>query len=197
MKHKTVLRLFGTIIAVALNISLASAHVVVKPAEVGIGSSQTFTVGVPNEKEVSTTAVRVVIPDGIKHVSPTVKPGWTITIKKETSNGEEKVTEITWTNGSVPADQRDDFTFSGQVPASEGELQWKAYQTYQDGTIVSWDQDPAKKEEGTTPYSITKVTNDLVVSSDKKSDAELFTLVAAVMAVILSLASIGLQWKKR
>ena len=39
-----------------------SAHVSVRPEEVGIGTFQTFTVGVPNEKDSPTTALRLVIP---------------------------------------------------------------------------------------------------------------------------------------
>ena len=85
----------------------------------------------------------------------------------------EKITEITWTGGSIPAGQRDDFFFSAQVPAKESSIQWKAYQTYENGDVVSWDQNPAdlknmtddEKEEaektGKGPYSETAIINDL------------------------------------
>jgi uncharacterized protein YcnI len=35
---------------------------VVKPNEVKVAAFQTFTMGVPNEKEIPTTAIRLVIP---------------------------------------------------------------------------------------------------------------------------------------
>src|SRR5687768_3143391 len=63
--------------------SPASAHVTVKPAEVLTASFQTFTVSVPNEKDEPAIEVRVLIPPGLQHVMPTVKPGWNITSQKQ------------------------------------------------------------------------------------------------------------------
>jgi uncharacterized protein YcnI len=145
----------GAFVALALLTPLtASAHVVVKPDVVGVAKYQTFTVSVPNEKEIPTVVIKLVLPDSLESATPTVKPGWKIEV-----NGKE----VTWTGGSIPAGQRDDFSFSTKVPAEPTELAWKAYQTYEDGTVVSWDQNPAEvnsNKEG-TPYSITKVVNDL------------------------------------
>lgn len=146
---------FITFLAIALLIPLtASAHVVVKPDSVGVAKYQTFTVSVPNEKEVPTIAVKLVVPDSVDSVTPTVKLGWKIEVSGK---------EVTWTGGSIPAGQRDDFSFSTKAPAQPTELAWKAYQTYSDGTVVSWDQNPAEASgnKEATPYSITKVVNDL------------------------------------
>ncbi len=141
--------------------ALASAHVVVKPAEVGVGKFQTFTTGVPNEKDMPTIAVRLVIPDSLGHVSPNVKPGWTIDVTKTGEGEKAKVTEINWTGGSIASGFRDEFLFSAQAPAKESTLQWKAYQTYEDGTVVAWDQASDPKNKDIKPYSETKVINDL------------------------------------
>ncbi len=146
---------FITFLAIALLIPLtASAHVVVKPDSVGVAKYQTFTVSVPNEKEVPTIALKLVVPDSVDSVTPTVKPGWKIEVSGK---------EVTWTGGSIPPGERDDFSFSTKAPAQPTELAWKAYQTYADGTIVPWDQNPAdgNSSEKATPYSITKVVNDL------------------------------------
>lgn len=168
-------------------VSPVLAHVVVRPDKVAIGKFQTFTIGVPNEKDIPTVGVRLLIPEGLQHVTPNVKSGWNIEVKKEKvyegmkgetlNTGEEapyteKVTEIIWTGGSIPAGQRDEFLFSAQVPAETTTLIWKAYQTYEDGTEVAWDteaeevtshdddaEDEHKKETG--PYSRTEVINDL------------------------------------
>lgn len=146
-----------------------SAHVVVKPAQVGIGSFQTFTMGVPVEKDIPTTGLRLVIPEGLNYVTPNVKQGWKIEVKKTGTGEDAKVIEITWTGGSIPAGQRDEFLFSAKVPATETSLNWKAYQTYSDGMVVAWDHDPAAAksddDESLPPYSVTKVINDLVVTS--------------------------------
>jgi uncharacterized protein YcnI len=170
----------------------ASAHVTVTPAEVPISSFQTFTVSVPNEKTVGTIALRLEVPAGLERVTPTVKPGWTISTKKD-ANG--VVTEISWTGGRIPAERRDEFTFSAKVPAEESKIAWKAHQSYADGTIVAWTMDPnmAHEDDFSTsgPYSVTKVINDLGsapgYSNLRASELASFVL-AAVALVVAGLA---------
>jgi uncharacterized protein YcnI len=191
--------------------SLTMAHVVVKPNQVNVAAFQTFTVGVPNEKELPTVGLRLMIPDNLKHVSPNVKPGWNVIVKKSGEGEDAKVTEISWTGGSIPAGQRDDFLFSAQAPADAGAINWKAYQTYQDGTVVAWDQDPnapkpsvAPGEEGesTTPYSVTKVVNDLASASTTpvvlpaNQSGQSTSMIFSVAALLLSFAAIGLALRK-
>jgi uncharacterized protein YcnI len=169
--RKQIVAIMAALTSVLLGAVPAFAHVVVKPNEVGVAAFQTFTIGVPNEKDSPVVNLRLLIPDGLKSVSPNVKPGWTVEVKKTGDGEDAKVTEIDWTGGSIPAEQRDDFVFSAQVPANETTLQWKAYQTYQNGDIVSWDQAPVKnmtddqreemEKKGMGPYSETKVVNDL------------------------------------
>jgi uncharacterized protein YcnI len=182
--------------------STVSAHIVVKPSEAGIGSFQTFTMGVPVEKNIPTVALKLLVPAGLKEVAPTVKPGWNISMKK---NGEE-VTEIDWTGGSIPAGERDDFTFSAQVPSAPGTLEWKAYQTYNDGSVVAWEQDPASMQPGTegNPFSVTKVIDDLSTGAAGSStggmnpapasNASVLTL--SIVALALSVVAIGIARKK-
>lgn len=148
---------------VALPVS-AFAHVTVKPAEVGTAARQTFNVSVPNESETAeVVGVRLIIPDGLKSARPNAKPGWKIDLKKEGEGEAAKVTEIIWTStgGTVPVNLRDDFFFGAQAPADATELQWKAYETYSDGTVVAWDQAPKEGDETNKPFSVTKVVKDL------------------------------------
>lgn len=205
-----------------------SAHVVVSPKEVGVGKFQTFSVGVPVEKDMPTTALRLVVPDGLNYVTPNVKPGWKIEVKKEpvmkdgkqvmSEDGDEKVertSEISWTGGSIPAGQRDDFLFSAQVPATTTTISWKAYQTYADGSIVAWDASPQavadqkkamdeamkkepnmKMDEVTLkPYSETKVVDDLAaVNSTSASTTSAADLKSATRnaKVALVVSVVGL-----
>ncbi len=178
----------------------ALAHVVVKPAEVLTSAFQTFTTGVPNEKEIATTEVKLLIPSGLQHVSPTVKPGWTISVEKE-GEGEAAVTKsITWSEGSIPTGQRDDFTFSAKAPEKASDLQWKAYQTYEDGEVVAWDQAPGKSHDSTVkPYSVTKVAASLADNHNEKAAAPVvktktdatgtFLAVAALVVSLIALAA--------
>jgi uncharacterized protein YcnI len=138
------------------------AHVTVKPAEVVSSGFQTFSVNVPNEKSISTVSVKVLIPEGLAYVQPNQKAGWQIAVEKEGSGLDTTVTSITWSGNEVKADFRDEFTFSGQVPDKTTELQWKAYQTYADGTVVAWDKASngnghETEDENSGPFSVTNV----------------------------------------
>jgi uncharacterized protein YcnI len=165
----------------------ASAHVVVKPSEVNVATFQSFSIGVPVEKDMPTVGVRLVLPQGLSYVTPNVKSGWKIAIKKDG----ESVTEINWTGGSIPTGQRDDFTFSAKVPATETSLQWKAYQTYQDGTVISWDADPSAQSKNADgkddfsksgPFSTTQVINDLKPEKKVFNISLLFSIIAIGLA---------------
>ena len=161
-------------IATLLVSSSASAHVVVKPAEVVTAGFHSFTVGVPNEKEIPTTSVRLVIPEGLKYVTPVQKPGWAIDVEKEGEGEAAVVKSIVWSGSVVNAGFRDDFAFSAQVPAEATEIQWKAYQTYSDGTVVAWDKASTGDGhddlgENTGPFSVTKVVTETAAQSSVKA----------------------------
>lgn len=192
----------GTIATVGLVVMTplaAFAHVVVTPAQAAIGSETEFNVSVPNEREAAVTSLKLDVPAGLDEVEPDVISGWTITTDK---SGDD-VTAITWT-GNIPVGQREDFGFKAQLPAKASELDWKAYQTYADGTVVSWDQKPAPNAPDddavtTGPYSITKVVNDLTPNTTTAntggSGQTTLALLLSFIAVIFS--ALGLVWRRR
>ncbi len=154
-------------IAIASVLVLASsapvfAHVTIKPGEVATATYQVFTVNVPNEKEVATTAIRLVIPDNVTSVTPTNKQGWQVTTETKQAGETKVVTAITWKDGEISDGLRDEFTFSAKTPERDGEIKWKAYQTYDDGTVVAWDQEESDDNHGHGgdhgPLSITNVS---------------------------------------
>jgi len=189
--------LMGLILAgtVLLMPASAAAHVVVKPAKVAVGDFQTFSTSVPNEKDVLVTSIRVVVPEGVAHVTPTVKPGWEISTKKSG----DTVTEITWSNGAIPAGMRDDFTFSAQAPAKQTTLHWKAYQSYEDGSTVAWDKSAegdAHDESGTSgPESTTAVVDDLSEPTSGDSSSQPGPYIIAAIALIISVIAITTKSK--
>ncbi len=189
----------------------AMAHVVVKPNQAGVAAYQTFTVGVPNEKDIPTVSVRLLIPEGIKSVTPNVKPGWKIEVKKEGEGENAVVKEISWIGGSIPEGQRDEFLYSAQVPSSPTTIAWKAYQTYSDGTVVSWDQEPnadmtddqreQMEKENLGPLSQTKIVDDLSTSQTTNEVVNQPTsgnksLGISLVALALSALAIGMQLRK-
>jgi len=136
----------------------AVAHVVVRPSEVETASYTSFSVSVPNEKQVATTNIKIVIPAAVTSVMPTQKPGWQIETQKSDSGEDAAVTAIIW-NGVIAPGFRDDLTFTAKTPKTNTDLQWKAYQTYADGSVVSWDKPGGGETEGTNsgPFSVSKV----------------------------------------
>lgn len=205
----SIFSLLGGIVALAFGASV-SAHVVVKPAEVGAAGFQIFTIGVPNEKDIPTTSIKLVIPDGIKYVLPTQKEGWQIDIEKEGVGPDAPVRSITWSGNEVKAGFRDEFTFSGQVPDKAAELQWRAYQTYSDGTLVSWDKAVGSdgresEDENSGPFSVTKVVADTAtdgsirkadeVAADAKNSANT-ALYAGIAGIVVGLAGVYLGTRK-
>lgn len=185
------------------------AHVTVKPAQIGVGERTNFVVSVPTEEDVPTTQVRLVIPEGMKSVRPNVAPGWNIQVIKTGEGEAQRVSEVIWSGGSIPADQRNEFVFSAQAPSNETELSWKAYQTYANGVVVAWDTDPktisdTHDENAPKPYSVTKVVNDLVSSPEptkvkaisEKKDFSVTTLLS-IIAILISSTAIYLQLKSK
>lgn len=180
-----------------VSVPVALAHVSVRPLEVGVATYQTFTMSVPVEKDMPTIALRLVIPEGLEHVTPTVKSGWAI----ETRKGEgEAVTEIRWSGGVIPKGMRDEFTFSAKAPATETTLVWKAYQTYGDGSVVSWEIEPnaeqPKNAEGAPdfsqfgPASQTKIVDDLAQDEAAGGLPSSLPLTISLTALILSVIAL-------
>ncbi len=176
------------------------AHVVVRPKTVGVASRETFVINVPTEKDVPTTQVSLQIPAGLQSVRPHVAEGWDIEIVRDDAS--DTITEIIWSNGSIPADQMDVLMFNAQAPLEEGELVWKAYQTYADGEVVAWDASPAMLDEyeqhngeeagddAPNPYSSTEVVDDVSDDTDQgiadEEGSQSLLWVGVVAALALS-----------
>lgn len=184
--------------------SVAMAHVVVTPAEVTTATRVTFAVSVPNENDIPVVSVRLVIPAGLESVRPYAKAGWDVQVAKSGEGENVTATEITWTGGSVPVDLKDDFLFGAKTPANDLELKWKAYETYADGTVVAWEQEPSETEDN-KPYSTTQVvTNSSQQNIDLAQDNEVgkaantgkTALLVGFFALVASLASVAMITRK-
>lgn len=205
IKLKNILAGLVAIFVPMIVVGSAAAHVKVTPAEVTTSTFQTFCVCVPNEKDNPTIMVKLLIPEGVEHVTPTTKAGWQVSTEQSGSGEDAVVTSITWSGGAIPVGQRDDFSFSAKTPATASTLQWKAYQTYQDGSVVAWDQAGESETEGgdVGPASVTKVVSQL--SGDRlnqalRSEAQdaQNTAQAALLVAIIALAAnlVFMVWYK-
>lgn len=165
-----------------------SAQVVVKPNEVSIGTSHAFIISVVNEKNQPIIRLKLIVPKNIESATPTVKNGWTITTNKTDKT-------IEWTGGTIPAGQRDEFSLEAKMPNETATLLWKVYQTYEDGTVISWDKEPDGKKQvdeknNAGPYSTTLIVDDVHKPETKQNKVSLqqsdLPLLFSSLAIIFS-----------
>ncbi len=159
---------------------VAWAHVTVVPEEVPADSFQVLTVRVPSEKDVPTTEVRVEVPEGftISRVKP--MPDWEYEFEEEAG----VVRAITWSGGEIGATEFQQFDIQGRTPGEPGEYPWRAFQTYQDGSVVEW----IGPEDSEEPASVIRVAegaaggghND---SATQESDSETPSSTGAITAI--------------
>ncbi|MBL1093383.1 MULTISPECIES: YcnI family copper-binding membrane protein [Streptomyces] len=161
----------------------AFAHVTVHPDSYPKGATDgTLTFRVPNEENnASTTQVQVFLPTDhpIPSVLVTPEPGWTAQVKTtklknpiKTDDGtiNEAVSQITWTKGRIQPGQYQDFDVAfGQLPDDTGQLAFKTLQTYSDGKVVRWIEEPkagqAEPESPAPVLKLTKATDGAVASA--------------------------------
>jgi uncharacterized protein YcnI len=125
-------------------IAPASAHVHVNADDPARGGGTTIiTFQVPNESETGkrTTAFSVLLPN-LSSASTDVMPAWTAKLDKDAAAG--TVQGVTWTaapSAGIPADQFELFEMLVTLPDADT-VSFPAIQTYEDGTVVRWDQPP-------------------------------------------------------
>src|ERR687896_1908249 len=120
----------------------ALAHVVVSPEVVTAGDYETLTVSVPTEKEIPTTNIRVVVPEGFLLSGVQPVPGWEHTFQEDGG----VVSAVTFTGGEIRPREFQQFLLQAQAPEEPGEYPWKAIQTYEDGSVVEWTGPPDSEE---------------------------------------------------
>jgi periplasmic copper chaperone A len=151
----------------------ASAHVTVNPSTATQGGYAKVTFRVPNEKDdASTTKVEIAIPTDKPIASVSLKPvqGWTAVTENsklatpiKTDDGEitEAVSKVTWTasaGAEIKPHQFQEFDVSlGPLPTAD-QIVFKALQTYSDGEIVRWIDEPAGGAEAEHPAPVLKLT---------------------------------------
>jgi uncharacterized protein YcnI len=169
------------------------AMVDLKPTIVAPDSVQDFQLSVPSRLDTPTIKVRLVLPEGVDQVLPNANPLWKIDLIKDG----DKVTEIQWAGGYTPKDTREVLGFSAHVQNKEVDLKWKVYQTYQDGTEKSFDQELNKSDSNNTPFIITQVKNGAVDNSKPvQISANPTNSVLSVISILISGIALYFSLKK-
>lgn len=152
----------------------AFAHVTVNPKEAVAGGFARLAFRVPNESDdASTTKLEVHLPENtpIASVSTMPVPGWTVATTKRKldkpievhgSQVGEVISVITWTASSadvaVKPGQFQEFPVSlGPIPSDAKQLVFKALQTYSDGAVVRWIDEPKEGAELEHPAPVLNV----------------------------------------
>src|SRR5215208_252140 len=129
----------------------AWAHVVVSPEKVTAGDYETLTVSVPTEKDIPTTEIRVEVPEGFLLSGVQPVPGWEHAFEEDGG----VVTAVTFSSGEIRPREFQQFLLQAQAPEEPGEYPWKAFQTYEDGSVVKWAGPPDSEE----PASVIEVVS--------------------------------------
>ncbi|WP_432976434.1 YcnI family protein [Dactylosporangium sp. CA-233914] len=216
----------GVAAAAALTAALAfpvaaSAHVTVNPNTAVQGGYTKVTFRVPTERDnASTTKVEIAIPTDKPIASVSLKPvqGWTAATETsklatpiKTNDGDEMteaVSKITWTadeSAAIKPHQFQEFDVSlGPLPQVD-QIVFKALQTYSNGEVVRWIDEPApgaeaehpapvlklSKKTDTTAASTTTSAGPTVAASDSKSGGSDGTAIGlGVAGLVLGLAGL-------
>ena len=130
--------LIGVGLVLAAGAMPAAAHVQVRPTAAAPDDAVLFEVIVPNERENRTVELELAVPPNVLPFSYEDTPGWRRTLKL---NPNQSIGSIVW-RGSMASDGFTRFGFLASTPPREGEIAWKAVQTYDDGLKVRWIEPP-------------------------------------------------------
>lgn len=185
----------------------AFAHVEIeRDGDVGADGVVAATLHVPNEEAgAGTVKVELVFPATPKltTVEAGAVNGWTATVQK---NAAGDVVGVTWTGGPLTGEQAASFPLSvGNVPDGVDAVDFKALQTYDNGTVVRWiEPTPPGGAEPEHPAPVLTVRgaaggHDAAGSGNHASDSGTHSddglstaaIVAIVVGIALVLAILG------
>ena len=141
--------------------ALAAAHVGVRPRESKPGEEERYTVRVPTEGAVTTTLVRLEIPDGVTVLDVEKYGGETFEVTKQG----DRIVAITWQR-NIPPKETAEFFFKARNPQGV-EILWKAHQHFADGTVTDW----VEPVGGKRPGPVTKLTDTPTSAQPASGDA--------------------------
>jgi uncharacterized protein YcnI len=128
--------------------AVAQAHVSIWPRDSSAGATEKYTVRVPTEGKVATTAAELEVPAGVVVEVVAMPRGWKHEIKRQG----DRIVGITWTM-DVPPGEFVEFAFVARNPRDKAEIVWTLRQRFADGTVTDWTNGPT----GLRPTAVTKL----------------------------------------
>lgn len=145
---RTLLRTAALAMLMTLAASVpAWAHTTVSPGKAPAGTTETFTVSTPGEKGVPIVEERVEVPQEFEVSGVSSPEGW---------RGSAEGGSIVWSGGEIEQGEEQEFTFEARVPAQTGEYKWRAFDTYEDGSVSEW----TGPEDSDSPASVVRVVSE-------------------------------------
>ncbi|MFI9387212.1 YcnI family protein [Kutzneria sp. NPDC052558] len=214
------LRLMWTLPAVALVLlataAPAAAHITVHSDDAVADGYAQIAFRVPTESDTAaTTSLQVAFPADHRLASVAVRPhpGWTYQVTKSTVDPPlvtddgvkvtEAVSQIDWTatgpDTAVKPGEYDEFLIeAGPLPKAD-RLEFKAVQTYSDGTVVRWIDSAAADAEHPAPVlAITPaaIAPAVAPAAEASAASPPWALGAATVAVLIAAVSVALAWRR-
>ena len=125
------------------------AHVTVWPQESRPGAGERYTVRVPTEGQVTTTAVELEVPADVTITGVLAGGGYTYEARRDG----DRIVSITWKQ-DIKAGEVGEFVFFARNPRTGPQIAWKARQGFADGTSADW----VGVEGDRRPASVTRLT---------------------------------------
>lgn len=172
-------------VALLLTAGAVWAHAVVAPAVSTTRAYETYTLRVPNEKDVATVRVDIDFPPEVFVVSFTEVPGWELDVERDDTG---RAVGATWT-GELAPHRFVELSFVGVNPAEPTTLVWQVDQAYRgpDGEeVVSW-AGPADSE---FPASRTEVRAPADDGPPEERAGDILPPLAIFVAMIALVAAI-------
>lgn len=125
-----------------------SAHVSISPRQSTHGATERYTVRIPTEGKVATTAAELEVPEGVIVETLQAPAGW----KHEITRKDDRVVAIIW-RADVPPGEFIEVGFVARNPRQGSRIVWTLRQRFADGTVTDWTTGP----QGTRPTAITQL----------------------------------------
>jgi uncharacterized protein YcnI len=206
VKSNRLPRLYTILAAIVLSFVVSSsafAHVTVFPREAVQGAYEKFTVRVPTEKDIPTVQVEVRFAKEVSISRFEPKPGWTYELTKDASG---VITGVVWKTAGAGLGPTEfgEFHMQGKVANDAQSIVWKAYQTYQDGSVVEW----VGAEGSDKPASVTSVKPGAAgadshghdtgsTAESQQSGGGSLPLHVSIASLVVSLLALGIVLVRR
>jgi uncharacterized protein YcnI len=137
--------------AVVLLCPLAvQAHVSIMPRESTHGATEKYTIRIPTEGKVATTAAEIEFPAGVIVETIQAPMGWKYDVKRQ----DDRIVAMTILADVKPGEFIE-VGFVARNPRQGTQIVWTLRQRFADGTVTDWTVGPA----GTRPTAVTRLAS--------------------------------------